>query len=74
MANLLGDRWAHGEPQFDLLQSDPHTHLHLYGKTDARPGRKMGHFTVVGDNVEAVALQAISVRNSITRRDDSKTQ
>ena len=73
MANLLGDRWAHGEPQFDLLQNDPHTHLHLYGKNDARPGRKMGHVTVVGDNVDAVALQAISVRNSITRRDDSKT-
>jgi len=74
MANLLGDRWAHGEPQFDLLQNDPHTHLHLYGKNDARPGRKMGHVTAVGDNVDAVAIQAISVRTSITRRDDSKTQ
>jgi 5-(carboxyamino)imidazole ribonucleotide synthase len=73
MANLLGDRWAHGEPQFDLLQNDPRTHLHLYGKTDARPGRKMGHVTVVGDDVDNVALQAVNIRSSITRRDASQT-
>ena len=73
MANLLGDRWTHGEPQFDLLQKDLRTHLHLYGKNEARPGRKMGHLTVVGDDVNDVAIQAVNVRNSITRRDDSKT-
>ena len=73
MANLLGDRWTHGEPQFDLLQKDLRTHLHLYGKNEARPGRKMGHLTVVGDDVNDVAIQAVNIRNSITRRDDSKT-
>ncbi len=73
MANLLGDRWTHGEPQFDLLQKDLRTHLHLYGKNEARPGRKMGHLTVVGDDVNDVAIQAVNVRNSITRRGDSKT-
>jgi 5-(carboxyamino)imidazole ribonucleotide synthase len=74
MANLLGDRWTHGEPQFDMLQKDLRTHLHLYGKNEARPGRKMGHLTVVGDDVNDVAIQAVNVRNSITRRDDSKTE
>jgi 5-(carboxyamino)imidazole ribonucleotide synthase len=73
MANLLGDRWAHGEPQFDLLQNEPSAHLHLYGKNEARPGRKMGHITVVGDDVDDVAIQAVNVRNSITRRDASQT-
>ena len=71
MVNLLGDRWADGEPHFDLLQNDPRTHLHLYGKNEARPGRKMGHVTVVGDDVDGVALQAVNIRTSITRRDDS---
>ena len=74
MANLLGDRWAHGAPQFDLLQNELGTHLHLYGKTEARPGRKMGHITVIGDDVSNVAIHAVNVRNSVTRRDDSKTQ
>lgn len=74
MANLLGDRWAHGAPQFDLLQNELGTHLHMYGKTEARPGRKMGHITVIGDDVSNVAIHAVNVRNSVTRRDDSKTQ
>lgn len=73
MANLLGDRWAHGAPQFDLLQNELGAHLHMYGKNEARPGRKMGHITVVGDDVNDVAIHAVTVRNSITRRDDSKT-
>ena len=74
MANLLGDRWANGAPQFDQLQNELGTHLHLYGKNEARPGRKMGHITVVGDDVNNVAIHAANVRNSVTRRDDSKNR
>jgi 5-(carboxyamino)imidazole ribonucleotide synthase len=74
MANLLGDRWADGEPQFDLVQNDPRTHLHLYGKTEARPGRKMGHLTVVGDDVDDVAIQAVNVRSAMTRRPESSSE
>lgn len=74
MANLLGDRWAHGAPQFGLLQNELGNHLHLYGKNEARPGRKMGHITVIGDDVNDVAIQAVNIRNSITQRDDSKTR
>lgn len=44
MVNLLGDAWAHGEPDWPALLSDPDIKLHLYGKREARRGRKMGHY------------------------------
>lgn len=53
MINLLGDAWAHGEPDWAGLLSDPRVKLHLYDKGEARPGRKMGHFTVLGDAIDA---------------------
>jgi 5-(carboxyamino)imidazole ribonucleotide synthase len=47
MLNLLGDLWpAGGEPDWAAVLALPGVHLHLYGKTEARPGRKMGHLTV----------------------------
>ena len=51
MLNLLGDLWSrHGgpdrEPPWDAVLALPGVHLHLYGKTEARPGRKMGHLTI----------------------------
>jgi 5-(carboxyamino)imidazole ribonucleotide synthase len=50
MTNLLGDRWpAGGEPDWSPVLRDPDTRLHLYGKAEARPGRKMGHVTSVGE-------------------------
>jgi 5-(carboxyamino)imidazole ribonucleotide synthase len=67
MVNLLGDRWANGEPLFTLADTDSCAHLHLYGKKDARAGRKMGHLTVTGDHVEAATNSAISLRSAITR-------
>ena len=45
MANLLGDIWDAGEPQWDRLVDFPEVRLHLYGKASALPGRKMGHLT-----------------------------
>ena len=48
MVNLLGDLWAGGEPRWDAaLRLDPGVSLHLYGKQSRRPGRKMGHLTVL---------------------------
>jgi len=41
------------------------TKLHLYGKTEVRPGRKMGHFTVLGDSLDTVLQQAISIKNKL---------
>ena len=43
MANLLGDLWAGGEPDWAAALAVPHVKLHLYGKATPRPGRKMGH-------------------------------
>ena len=58
MINLLGDVWAGGEPKWDVVRAIPGAELHLYGKKDARPGRKMGHYTVVGAAAEAEFARA----------------
>ena len=55
MANLLGDIWQNGEPDWAAALRDPDVKLHLYGKQAARPGRKMGHLTALS----ATALEAI---------------
>jgi 5-(carboxyamino)imidazole ribonucleotide synthase len=55
MLNLLGDVWqkdgARAEPDWSYVLAEPNAKLHLYGKTEARAGRKMGHITVLGDSV-----------------------
>lgn len=67
MANLLGDRWAHGEPDWAAACAVPHVALHLYGKRAARPGRKMGHLTALGETT-ADALRAVhAARDALTR-------
>ena len=52
MVNILGDAWANGEPKWDVLLAEPAVHLHLYGKSEPRPGRKMGHFTVTARDAD----------------------
>ena len=69
MLNLLGDLWfgadgAERTPPWPAVLALPGTHLHLYGKTSARPGRKMGHLTVTAATPEAAratALQAAAL-------------
>lgn len=56
MANVLGDLWNGGAPPWQRVLSDPRVKLHLYGKREARPGRKMGHFCCLRDDAET-ALQ-----------------
>jgi 5-(carboxyamino)imidazole ribonucleotide synthase len=57
MVNILGDAWKNGEPNWARLTAHPNVRLHLYGKAEARPGRKMGHFTVTaGSADEALTL------------------
>ncbi|MGJ8652092.1 MAG: 5-(carboxyamino)imidazole ribonucleotide synthase [Opitutaceae bacterium] len=58
MINLLGDVWQNGEPDWSDLLSDPNVKLHLYDKGEARSGRKMGHFCVVGDDVDQTLAAA----------------
>lgn len=50
MANLLGDIWSDGEPDWLAALALPDVKLHLYGKSDARPGRKMGHVTATASS------------------------
>jgi len=68
MLNLLGDLWwrdgREAEPDWARVLALPGVHLHLYGKTSARPGRKMGHLTVTAASAaeaNAVALDAARV-------------
>ena len=58
MINLLGDVWKDGEPDWASLLSDPRVALHLYDKGEPRPGRKMGHFCVIGDTIEQTLADA----------------
>lgn len=52
MINLLGDLWEEGEPAWDRALAEPGLRLHLYGKAEPRPGRKMGHLTVLAGTPE----------------------
>jgi len=62
MANLLGDLWQDGEPDWAAACSIPEVKLHLYGKLSPKPGRKMGHLTALGTNAEEAAQKALSAR------------
>lgn len=59
MINLLGDVWGQSEPHWSELLSTPNNKLHLYGKLEARVGRKMGHFNVLATSTE----QATDIAN-----------
>jgi len=69
MLNLLGDLWLDAqhvqrEPDWAAVLALPGTHLHLYGKTEARKARKMGHLNVTGASVKQVrdvALKAAAI-------------
>ena len=61
MLNLLGDIWFDGErcaePAWDRVLALPGANLHLYGKEEARPGRKMGHVTFVAPTLAEAQQQ-----------------
>lgn len=59
MINILGDSWKGGEPVWSSLLSLPSVHLHLYGKTDPKPGRKMGHVTITGNPVDRSLINKV---------------
>jgi 5-(carboxyamino)imidazole ribonucleotide synthase len=68
MVQLLGDLWTGNEPNWNEVLSDPAVHLHLYGKSDPRPGRKMGHITCVGEDVDTALRRALAARERVRRR------
>ncbi len=67
MANLLGDLWVGGEPDFAAALAVPGVALHLYGKAAARPGRKMGHLTAVADDPDEAEALVLRARAALAR-------
>jgi 5-(carboxyamino)imidazole ribonucleotide synthase len=65
MANLLGDLWENGEPNWERALEFPNLKLHLYGKAEARAGRKMGHLTALADSAQDAANAVRAARLSI---------
>ncbi|HEX6864603.1 MAG TPA: 5-(carboxyamino)imidazole ribonucleotide synthase [Thermoanaerobaculia bacterium] len=66
MANLLGDLWSGGEPDWAAACRFPEVKLHLYGKAAARPGRKMGHLTALASTPEEARARVIAAREALT--------
>lgn len=65
MVNLLGDIWPeNAAPDWRLAFNAPDLKMHLYGKEVARPGRKMGHYTVIHQDEEMAVEKALQVRKS----------
>lgn len=65
MVNLLGDVWGNSQPAWDKLLNKPDIKLHLYGKREARAGRKMGHFNVLADTTDLAMQSANTVFEDI---------
>jgi 5-(carboxyamino)imidazole ribonucleotide synthase len=68
MANLLGDLWAGGEPDWAAACAFPDVKLHLYGKAAARPGRKMGHLTAMAATPDEAMRKVLAARGALTSR------
>jgi 5-(carboxyamino)imidazole ribonucleotide synthase len=68
MVNLLGELWSHGEPDWARACACAEAKLHLYGKLHARPGRKMGHITVLADSGQEAARRALAAREALLGR------
>ncbi len=65
MVNLLGEAWQRGQPQWERVFNVPEAKLHLYGKHEARDGRKMGHYTMLGATADAALQKALIVRSAL---------
>ena len=65
MVNLLGEAWQHGQPVWERVFNLPEAKLHLYAKHEARAGRKMGHYTVLGATPDAALQKALIVRGAL---------
>ncbi len=67
MANLLGDLWETGEPNWQNALAVPNVKLHLYGKQEPRHGRKMGHLTAIGKTSEAAVAAVRQAREDLSK-------
>jgi len=68
MANLLGDLWRDGEPDWSrMFRREPAVKLHLYGKRTPAPGRKMGHLTILDPDREVALARVLAARRALGR-------
>jgi 5-(carboxyamino)imidazole ribonucleotide synthase len=74
MANILGDVWQDGEPDWRALCACPNVKLHLYGKAAPRPGRKMGHLTALADEPAAALRDVLAAREALRHDGRHKRQ
>lgn len=66
MVNILGNAWrGNVAPPWNAVLDEPCAKLHLYGKREARAGRKMGHFTCIGDTTEKATILARNIQNKL---------
>ncbi len=68
MVQLLGELWHDGPLDWAAALADPDIHLHLYGKTEPRSGRKMGHLTSVGDDPTLALQRVVDARVALIGR------
>ena len=68
MANLLGDCWAEGEPDWAAALAVLGVRLHLYGKSQPRPGRKMGHLTATAASAAEAVTAVEAARAALAHR------
>ena len=73
MANLLGDLWETGEPDWQNALRFPNVKLHLYGKSEARRGRKMGHLTATAKTAREAAEIVRRARENLTAAQSRNT-
>ena len=66
MANLLGDLWQSGEPNWAAACASPDVKLHLYGKIEPRPGRKMGHLTALAGTANEAGRHVMEARERLS--------
>jgi 5-(carboxyamino)imidazole ribonucleotide synthase len=73
MVNLLGDLWNEGvQPDWRPILNNPYAKLHLYGKLEARPGRKMGHFCVLRETTEQALAEALEIKQILINANQSQ--
>ena len=66
MVNILGDAWkGDTPPPWNAVLDEPRAKLNLYGKREARPGRKMGHFTCIGESVQEASSLARALQQKL---------
>ncbi len=65
MVNLLGDLWDSSEPNWQNLLAHACTKLHLYGKSEPRSGRKMGHYTCLDESLDKALDVALQIREQL---------